>query len=172
MAEELKERNEAVRRMRAETESTLEQIGAHFGISRERVRQICHGRVTESPRLIRVQERRKKIVEFVAQKKSSRTIAALLDMNIKDVFNDIRCLGLESVSVVEERLAVGLQRCYRCHENKPVAEFTKGNSHSCRTCAYKATSAWIAKNRERHNASQNRWHKKRYWRLKAEKEQK
>lgn len=164
---ELKERNAEIIKLRQEGLG-LQEIGERFGISRERVRQIC-GSPTESVREVRTRLRRQKVVELLEQKKSVRTISLELGENPAIIYSDIFKLGLKPVSIVEERFVRGVRRCYRCHENKPLDQFTPGNPETCRVCAYRVTLKWISENRERHNANQNRWHKKRYWENKEKK---
>jgi hypothetical protein len=145
---------------------TMAAVGARFGISDERVRQILarHG-VPRRPsgESLRVKgaltpERRADIVRRHERGEPVAAIAAALRLSPKRVSGVLHAAGRETVNRRYRNRAGQPRTCTRClRTERDGAAFSPGEAaNRCKECVAATTRAWYRKNAERKRAYERR----------------
>jgi hypothetical protein len=125
---------------------TLQDIGAKYGVTKERIRQII-GHEGKTPFLYEKMEKFKPVLLGLKKTHTYRQIADMFNVNQNLIINciskDVKKLGIKYI-----KYPPGYKRCYGCKQVKALNKFSLRAGKLCRECATKNSSKYANANRK------------------------
>lgn len=130
---------------------TLREIGEHFGVSRERIRQ----KIGNTRNIIKEIHKKKKDkirVEAISLREKKLTLKQIADILKIDTWSLSNIMGpVGYLNPVPD----GLKRCHgKCGKDLNPSEFYSSQSNRCKKCNSLCTLEYSKRNRDKRNARQ------------------